>query len=88
MLFLIELNEINFDLVHKYIESGAKLPNLCSLWKERALSSSEKIYEHLEPWIQWPSVHTGKTYDEHQIFRLGDADKFNGLQIFEEIENR
>ena len=36
-------------------------------------TKAELIYENLEPWIQWPSVHTGKTYDEHKIFRLGTS---------------
>jgi hypothetical protein len=33
-------------------------------------TESEPEYENLEPWVQWPSVHTGKTYDEHKVFRL------------------
>jgi hypothetical protein len=40
----------------------------------------------LEPWIQWASVHTGKNYNEHKIFRLGDISKYPGSQIFETIE--
>ena len=89
MLFLIELNEINFDLVDDYIAAGAPLLHLRQLRRQNPLSSySEEIYEHLEPWIQWPSVHTGKTYDEHQVFRLGDAVNYQGVQLFEEIEGR
>ena len=88
-LILVELNEINFDLVRHYAESGAKLPVLKQLMVQGELTSlSEEVYEHLEPWIQWPSVHTGKTYDEHQVFRLGDAGSYQGAQLFEEIENR
>jgi hypothetical protein len=88
-LILVELNEINFDLVRHYTESGAKLPVLKQLMVQGELTSlSEEVYEHLEPWIQWPSVHTGKTYDEHQVFRLGDAGSYQGTQLFEEIENR
>ncbi|WP_178377088.1 alkaline phosphatase family protein [Chryseolinea serpens] len=37
-----------------------------------ARTTSEDKYELLEPWIQWVSIHTGKSYAEHQIFRLGD----------------
>lgn len=89
MLFLIELNEINFDLIDSYIAAGAPLHNLRQLCQENTVSSySEEVYEHLEPWIQWPSVHTGKSYNEHQVFRLGDAVNYQGKQIFEEIESR
>lgn len=89
MINLIELNEINFDLVDDYIASGALLPNFSKLWKQSIVSSSsEEVYDHLEPWIQWPSIHTGKTYKEHQVFRLGDAANYEGAQLFEVIESR
>ena len=48
---------------------------------------SETKYELLEPWIQWTTVQTGKTYDEHQVFRLGDmVDRPELHQIFEDLE--
>jgi hypothetical protein len=88
-LMLVELNEINFDLVCGYLDAGAELPALGELMRQGERTSlSEDIYDHLEPWIQWPSVHTGKTYDEHQVFRLGDGVNYQGTQIFEEIEKR
>ena len=36
--------------------------------------------------IQWPSVHTGKTFKEHNIFRLGDAVNSTDDEIFEQVE--
>ena len=88
-LMLVELNEINFDLVRDYSEEGAVLPVLTQLMLQgESTSLSEDAYEQLEPWIQWPSVHLGKTYDEHQLFRLGDAVNYQGEQFFEEIERR
>jgi hypothetical protein len=42
----------------------------------------------LEPWIQWVSAHSGKTFGEHQIFRLGDAVGSKVPQIFEQLEKR
>lgn len=86
-LLLIELNEINFRMVQRYLESGAKLTAFSRMMKCGVVeSSSEASYELLEPWIQWPSVHTGKTYDDHKVFRLGDIIKFEGDQIFEVVE--
>ena len=88
-LTLIELNEINFDLVRRYSEEGADLPVLTQLMdRGECTSLSEDVYEHLEPWIQWPSVHTGKAYKDHKVFRLGDSVNYKGVQLFEEIENR
>ncbi|MDB2699699.1 hypothetical protein N9Y51_03590 [Alphaproteobacteria bacterium] len=89
IITLIELNELNFDLVRRYSEEGAELPVLTQLTHQGEKTTlSEEVYEHLEPWIQWPSVHTGKTYDEHQVFRLGDAVNYPGMQLFEDIEKR
>ena len=86
-LTLLELNEINFDYVHWYIENGYSLPGFEWLMQQNpAETFAEDKYEELEPWIQWPSVHTGKTFKEHQVFRLGDMVNTNHRQIFEEVE--
>ena len=86
-LTLLELNEINFDYVHWYIEKGYSLPGFEWLMQQNpAETFAEDKYEELEPWIQWPSVHTGKTYEEHQVFRLGDIVNTNHRQIFEAVE--
>ncbi len=87
-LILLELNEINFDFVKQYIESGEKLENLKKLFSGKfILTSAEKEYCNLEPWIQWVSVHTGKTFEEHNIFRLGDIINSSDKQIFEKVED-
>lgn len=86
VLFL-ELNEINFDIVERYVSDGIALPNFEWLLEQSAIrTSAEREYELLEPWIQWVSVHTGLEFGEHSVFRLGDIDKFKGDQIFEIVE--
>lgn len=87
-LILIELNEINFDVVQDYISAEPnRFPGLKKLLDcHRIRTSSETEYEQLEPWIQWVSVHTGKTYDEHRVFRLGDIVDSKQPQIFEQLE--
>ena len=88
-LNLIELNEINFDLVHKYIDQDPKaFSGFNRLFKLRLFQTfGESEYEHIEPWVHWVSVHTGKGFEEHQVFRLGDIVEFDGDQIFEKLEN-
>jgi hypothetical protein len=87
-LILIELNEVNFDIVRLYL---ARYPGRFS-GIEKLLSMtqietfSESDYNELEPWIQWASVHTGKTYAEHKLFRLGDVVGSQAPQIFERLE--
>jgi len=87
-LILLELNEINFDVVERYLDAdAARFPALKKLLSgARIRTSCEKQYEALEPWIQWASVHTGNTYAEHGVFRLGDMVGSNVPQIFEQME--
>jgi hypothetical protein len=87
-LILLELNEINFDVVEKYVAADpAKFPALRDLLLgARIRTICEKHYHELEPWIQWVSVHTSKTYAEHGVFRLGDIVGSKAPQIFEQLE--
>ena len=51
------------------------------------ITEAESKYENLEPRVQWPSVHTGKTFDEHSVFRLGDFVNSSDEQFFEKVES-
>ncbi len=88
-LILLELNEINFDIVEKYVAGDAtRFPSLKKLLAGAQIrTSSEKHYNELEPWIQWASVHTSKTFVEHGVFRLGDIVGSGVPQIFEQLEH-
>jgi hypothetical protein len=87
-LIFIELNEVNLDFVKKYsLKFNFKFFN--KFFFDRLKKTySEKEYNLLEPWIQWVSIHTGKTAEEHKVFRLGDIKNFYHEQIFENIEKR
>ena len=89
---LIQLNEINFDLVNRYISNSKKKFSNLSYIKKRYknfLTKAEEEYKNLEPWIQWPSVQLGKDFENHKIFRLGDIVNHTGQkQIFEIIEDK
>ncbi len=83
---LLGLNEINFEFVQAYINNGY-LPNFKQLFSTHGYkkTTSEKSYELLEPWIQWVSIHTGKMYEDHKVFRLGDIAFRNDLKQLWEI---
>ena len=87
-LIFLELNEINFEYVEYYTQKGL-LKNFKKIIDTHGCSetTSEKNYDELEPWIQWPSVRTGLSYSEHGIFRLGDIVDSNIKQHWEKIEN-
>jgi hypothetical protein len=88
-LLLLELNEINFEFVEHYARDG-QLPTFRRLIDAHgyAITQSEGVYEHVEPWIQWITVHTGKSYEEHRVFRLGDGSQPGYRQIWEELAQR
>ena len=90
-LLLIELNEVNLELAKNYVDKlGLKTFSqiLGSSESETQLkkTTSEAEYANLEPWIQWPSVHTGKNATEHGVFRLGDMVGKSTPQFFEQVE--
>jgi len=86
-IVLLELNEINFDAVSFYIDKGKPLPCFKKLIEKGiVITEAESKYENLEPWVQWPSVHTGKTFEEHSVFRLGDFINSSHEQFFEKVE--
>lgn len=82
----IELNEISEPVFTDLMARG-KMPNLAKIHSEWAYlhTTSETVYEHIEPWIQWVTAHTGKGFDEHGIFRLSDADMLTHMQIWEAL---
>jgi hypothetical protein len=85
-LVLLELNEINFDVVPRYLDRISN-DGLRRLLAGAAIQTrAENRYEEIEPWIQWASVHTGKSFAEHQLFRLGDIVGAPVAQLFEQLE--
>ena len=88
-LLFIQLNEINFDLVNKYVDgSKKKFSNLRHIIEnyKNFLTLAEDEYKNQEPWIQWASVQLGKNFKDHEIFRLGDiVNHLDQKQIFETI---
>ena len=87
-LILVSLNEINFNLASQY-STKYNFKNIKYLLLNKTSNyktTSEKMYDKLEPWIQWSSVYTGLKADEHKIFRLGDIVNTDIDQIFEKLE--
>tara|TARA_B110000027_G_scaffold130102_1_gene152452 strand:- start:1977 stop:3290 length:1314 start_codon:yes stop_codon:yes gene_type:complete len=91
-LLFIQLNEINFDVVDKYVLNNKNLFPKFAILKDlykKFKTKSEVDYKNLEPWIQWPSIYLGKKYKEHKIFRLGDiVNNPKQVQLFEKIEQK
>ncbi|HKQ80563.1 MAG TPA: alkaline phosphatase family protein [Blastocatellia bacterium] len=70
-LLLVELNEVTWDLIDPLIEQG-KLPTFARLKREGvwAAPMSVDMPPHLDPWITWTTVYTGRTQEDHNVFFL------------------
>jgi hypothetical protein len=88
-LLFLEMNEVNFDFVVRYVKAG-RLPAFGKMLADFGYvrTESEQSYDHLEPWIQWVTAHTGKRYAEHGVFRLGDIVTQDIAQIWEVLEQQ
>lgn len=89
MIFL-ELNEFNEELLAKGARE-LKLANIARLLAlKKCRTYTEDTYESdfLEPWVQWVSVHTGRSSAEHHIKHLGDVPDLKTPQIWEELSKK
>ena len=89
MLF-IEINEFNPNLMAKAAEE-LHLPNLKRLLAlKRSETTTDDKYERfgLDPWVQWVSIHTGKTSSQHGVKHLGDVPQLADEQLWETLSKK
>ncbi|MGH3370714.1 MAG: hypothetical protein ACRDPR_12005, partial [Nocardioidaceae bacterium] len=70
----LEFNELSPTLMKRFIDTG-RLPNFDRLRRESLtfITEAGEKGEQLDPWVQWVTVHTGATADEHGVGQLGEA---------------
>jgi hypothetical protein len=75
-VIVLEFNELSPALMETFIDQGY-LPNFKRLKETSQVftTDAEEVAPNLDPWIQWVTVHSGLSYDEHGIFHLGDGHK-------------
>lgn len=73
-LILIEFNELCPSLLRRFMADGT-LPNFRRLHDSSTVFTTDAGEDepNLEPWVQWPTVHSGMTFAEHGVFHLGDG---------------
>jgi hypothetical protein len=88
-LILLEINEFN----PQFMEEAASRYGLNNLSKLLALPSAtteafdEVEHNGLDPWVQWVSIHTGVSSEEHKIIRLGEVDTLLHQQIWQVLSD-
>ena len=74
-VILLEFNELCPPLLERWMAEG-KLPAF-KHFNERSqvftAVADERDPERLEPWIQWYSLHTGLSYQQHGVLHLTDG---------------
>lgn len=75
-MILLEFNELSPALMDTFIDQG-QLPNFKRLRDSSQVftTNAEEVAPNLDPWIQWVTVHSGLSFDQHGIHHLGDGHK-------------
>src|SRR5690554_5148298 len=73
-VIILEFNELTPALMERFMGQGL-LPGFSRLYSEAEVwtTDAEESGWKLEPWIQWVTVHTGLSADQHQVYKLDDA---------------
>lgn len=83
----IEFNELSPVLLDELIDAG-ELPNFGRLRDSSEVYVTDASDElTLEPWVQWPTLHTGICDRDHGIRHLGESARVSGCGIAREMAN-
>jgi hypothetical protein len=83
-VLLLEFNELCPSLIQRWIKSGL-LPNFKRFYEQSEIFTTDADVESpelLEPWIQWYSMHTGLSFDQHEVMHLTDGPKAGHADIW------
>jgi len=85
---VLEFNELVPHLMDRFIAEGV-LPGFARLRRESMVfkTDAEEQPPALEPWIQWVTLHTGKSYAEHGVFELSDGPLYKGDRIWDLVSD-
>ncbi|MFQ5784552.1 MAG: hypothetical protein ACE5H8_06980 [Alphaproteobacteria bacterium] len=89
-LILIEFNELCPHLLQRWMSEG-RLPNFRKFYQDAQVFTTEADVtdsRYLEPWIQWYSLHTGLSHDQHGVFHLTDGPRAGHPDIWEMLAER
>lgn len=68
----VEFNELSPELIDQLMNRG-ELPNFRRIYESSEVftTKTDARPPHLEPWVQWPTVHLGVSHETHGLLRLG-----------------
>ncbi len=88
-MFLLEINEFNPELMRQAASKldCKNLQRILSFPHSRTITSDLRERFGLDPWVQWVSIHTGKTSSEHGVSHLGDVPSLKFPQVWEQLDS-
>src|SRR5437879_13741678 len=83
-VILLEFNELTLSLVEQFMAEG-RLPNFQRFYRESQayITDAGEEQRYLDPWVQWVTVHTGLSPEQHGILRLGEGHKLAYQSIWD-----
>jgi hypothetical protein len=83
-VMLLEFNELTPSLMDRFIAEG-HLPNFKRLYEESRVfvTDAEESQWDLEPWIQWVTVHTGLSAQQHGVHNLDESLKLTQPSLWD-----
>lgn len=83
-VILIEFNELTPKLIDKFIGSG-HLPNFQRFYRESLVyvTDAEEEGNNLNPWVQWVTVHSSLSAQEHGITELSEGHKLQTKAVWD-----
>jgi hypothetical protein len=87
-VIVLEFNELTPSLMDRFIGEGS-LPAFAKLRRESivCVSDAEEDPPFLEPWVQWVTVHTGLSRDEHKVVDLDDGPKLRVPRVWDIVSD-
>jgi len=87
-VILLEFNELTPNLMQRFMADG-QLPNFAKFHGQADVFTTDAEESpgngRLNPWVQWVSVHSGLTTDQHGILKLSDGHKLNQHRIWDVV---
>jgi hypothetical protein len=81
---VLEFNELCPSLLQRFM-AERRLPGFSRLYGQSQIYTTVAAERgpHLDPWIQWITVHAGVNHDRHGIEHLGDGHKFDRPRVWD-----
>ena len=83
-MIVLEFNELTPALMQRFMSEG-KLPNFSRLYEEGQIytTTAEEKAPHLDPWIQWVTVHSGLNFRDHGLERLNEGHTLKAPRVWD-----